>query len=153
TAGGRIYWIFPSGYENNVLGPFVNRNQFAAWVELLLPIALYLAATERRGRGLFGCAAVVLTGSLVAAASRAGLVLGAAEIVVVGCLLARRSVLSRRAVVQFLLLIAVASAVVGWQATVSRWQFAEIDAIRIDAVRASWHMVRDRPWTGSGLGT
>ena len=49
SSAGKIFWLFPSGYTEGVLGPFVNRNQYAAWVELLLPAPLYLAATARRG--------------------------------------------------------------------------------------------------------
>ena len=37
TSGGRIFWLFPSGYTDFVLGPFQNRNQYAAFIELLLP--------------------------------------------------------------------------------------------------------------------
>src|ERR1019366_1118529 len=56
SSSGKIFWLFPSGYTEGVLGPFVNRNQYAAWVELLLPAALYLAVTARR-RVLYGAAA------------------------------------------------------------------------------------------------
>ena len=37
TAHGRIFWLFPSGYTADVFGPFVSRNQFAAWIELSSP--------------------------------------------------------------------------------------------------------------------
>ena len=69
SSAGKIFWLFPSGYTDGVMGPFVNRNQYAAWVELLLPAALYLAATARRG-ALYGTAAAILLGSVIAGASR-----------------------------------------------------------------------------------
>src|SRR5665811_2393481 len=48
SSAGKIFWLFPSWYTEGVLGPFVNRNQYAAWVELLLPAALYLPPLGRR---------------------------------------------------------------------------------------------------------
>src|SRR5262249_14602873 len=60
SANGAVYWMFPSGYDGDVLGPFVNRNQFAAWIELVLPIALFLAATDRKLRSLYALAAVAM---------------------------------------------------------------------------------------------
>jgi hypothetical protein len=155
--GGKIFWLFESRYQEGVLGPLVNRGQFAAWVELLLPVALYLAATGRRLRPLFGCAAVVLFSSVIASASRAGSVLVCGEVVVVAAAVAARRAAPRRAlglaVLQFAVLAAAATAIVGWQGLETRWLSREPEAVRMDAVRASLEMVRDRPWLGSGLGT
>ncbi|SPF39124.1 membrane hypothetical protein [Candidatus Sulfopaludibacter sp. SbA4] len=156
SSGGKVFWLFQSGYQEGVLGPFVSRNQFAAWVELLLPAALYMA-TGRRLRPLFGCAAVVLFSSAIASASRAGFVLVSGEVVVAAAALAARRAAPRRALglaaLQFAVLAAVATAIVGWQGLAARWESRVPEAVRIDAVRASLEMVRARPWLGSGLGT
>ncbi len=50
TAGRRIYWRFPTEVEGPLpFGPFVNRNHFATWIIMALPLCLgYLAA--RTGR-------------------------------------------------------------------------------------------------------
>ena len=97
SSAGKIFWLFPSGYTEGVLGPFVNRNQYAAWVELLLPAALYLAATARR-RALYGAAAAILLGSAIAGASRAGSALAVGEVLAVGLALTARRAGARRGV-------------------------------------------------------
>ena len=45
TSSGRVFWIFDSGYPD-VWGPFLSRNNFAEFLELVLPVALWLAATD-----------------------------------------------------------------------------------------------------------
>ncbi len=47
TSPGRILWIFPSPYPDT-WGPFLSRNDFAAFLELALPVALWLALGDRR---------------------------------------------------------------------------------------------------------
>ncbi len=156
SSAGKIFWIFPSGYADGVLGPFVNRDQYAAWVELLLPASLYMAATGRRA-ALYGVAAAVLLGSVIAGASRAGSALALAEVLGVALALAARRSASRKTLtrrsLQFVLLAAVAIAVAGWQGLRDRIVGPASEVLRVDAVRASVAMVWDRPWTGSGLGT
>ena len=44
---GKIFWIFPT-YDTAVLGPFVSRDQYAAFMEMLLPLAI--VQTLRGGR-------------------------------------------------------------------------------------------------------
>jgi O-antigen ligase len=46
TAGRNIYWRFPTEFEGPLpFGPFVNRNHFATWVIMALPLCLgYIAA-------------------------------------------------------------------------------------------------------------
>jgi O-antigen ligase len=52
TAGRSIYWQFPTEVEGPLpFGPFVNRNHFATWVIMALPLCLgYVAA--RTGRSV-----------------------------------------------------------------------------------------------------
>lgn len=153
---GKVACLWDSGFSTEVWGPFVNRNQFCAWIELLLPAALYLAATDRKLRALFVTAAAVMTGSAVASASRAGAALIGVEIVLLLLALAASRDQRRRlpaAAAQFVLLAAVAVAVVGWQDLWGRWRNSPPEDLRKDTMRASLQMVEARPWTGSGLGT
>ena len=156
SSAGRIFWLFPSGYADGVLGPFVNRNQYAAWVELVLPAALYLAATARR-RVLYVTASAILVGSVIAGASRAGSALVVGEVLIVTLTLAVRRCTPRRTValwaIQMAGIAAAAIAIVGWQGLQHRLGAPGTESVRIDAVRASIAMVHDRPWLGSGLGT
>jgi hypothetical protein len=50
TAGRLIYWRFPTEYEGPLpFGPFVNRNHFATWTIMAVPLCLgYIAARANR---------------------------------------------------------------------------------------------------------
>jgi O-antigen ligase len=157
ASGGKIFWLFASGYSEGVMGPFVNRGQYSAWIELLLPVALYLAFSDQRRRVLWGSAAAVLFGSLVAVASRAGFVLAGGELVAVVAVAGVRKLVSRKtlvaAAVQIAVLAGIAATVAGWQGLQGRLETQSSEALRVDAVRASAQMVREYPWFGTGLGT
>jgi hypothetical protein len=157
SAAGKIFWLFPSGYADDVLGPFVNRNHYAVWVELLLPVALYLAAMDRRSRVLYGTGAAIMLGSVIAGGSRMGSVLVLAEAIGVMALFAARNDLPQRARVirsiQFAGLAAIAVAVSGSQILRTRLEALGPEPLRVDALHASLKMIGDRPWAGSGLGT
>ncbi len=45
TSPGRLFWIFPSPYPDT-WGPFLSRNDFAAFLELALPVALWLGLRD-----------------------------------------------------------------------------------------------------------
>lgn len=139
------------------MGPFVNRGQYSAWIELLLPVALYLAFSDQRRRVLWGSAAAVLFGSLVAGASRAGFVLAGGELLAVAAVVGLRNLVSLKTLVaagvRIAVLAGIAAAVAGWQGLQSRLETQSAEALRVDAVRASTHMVREHPWFGTGLGT
>ncbi len=63
------------------MGPIVYHTHFAAFVETILPLALFLALREARESYTFlGISAVLLT-AVVVSASRAGLLIGFAEVV------------------------------------------------------------------------
>jgi O-antigen ligase len=157
SSEGKIFWLFASGYNDGVLGPFVNRGQYSAWIELLLPVALYLALSDQRRRVLWGSAAAVLFGSLVAGASRAGFVLAGGELLAVVTVAGLRNLVSRKMLVaaaaQIAVLAGLAATVAGWQALQTRLEARSTEALRLDAVRASTQMVREHPWFGTGLGT
>ncbi|MGA2421060.1 MAG: hypothetical protein ABSG69_13350, partial [Candidatus Acidiferrum sp.] len=76
TFNGKIYWFREMRFGGIPFGPYVNRNHFAAFAELLIPIPLVplLIGKVRRERlvvvGLF---AVLQMGALLLAASRGGI--------------------------------------------------------------------------------
>ena len=157
SSGGRIFWLFPSGYTDGVMGPFVNRGQYSAWIELLLPVALYLALSDQRRRELWGVAAAVLFGSMVAGASRAGFLLCGGELLAVLAMAGVRKLVSRKTLlmagIQVVTLAGIATAVAGWQGLQTRLESQGPESLRLDAVHASIQMARDHPWFGVGLGT
>ncbi len=156
TSEGRVFWLFPSGYEDFVLGPFVNRNQYAAFIEMVLPLVLYRAIKNPPRAFLYWLLSSVMVASVVAGASRAGLALLVAEIGVIVVLAWWRG-FNRGAiaqgVAQFAVLAVIFIAVVGWSVLWQRLRDADPFAIRRELVNSSMQMVRAKPWTGFGLGT
>lgn len=156
TSGGKIFWLFPSGYSDFVMGPFVYRNQYAAFVETLLPLALYRGLTQRKPVSYWVMAGVMVA-SVVASASRTGVLLVLLEVMVIPLLAAARGLTSPRTAMVTLAggiaLSAVFTSVVGWTQVWERFQFHDPYAIRREMLVSSVHMVQDRPALGFGLGT
>jgi O-antigen ligase len=152
TSQGRVYWIFDSGYSDNVLGPFVYRNNYAAFMELLLPLALVEAFSGRPRSFWFQAGAALMVASVVASGSRAGSLIITVEVVIVGALCWRRN-RSGVTVFRLVALTAVLTAVAGWAFLWARFQDDDPLAGRREYLAASIEMVRQRPWTGFGLGT
>jgi len=152
TSNGKVYWLFPSGYTEDVFGPFVNRNQFAAWLELIFPAALYLAGfATGRTRTLFAGAAAITFAVILASGSRAGAILALAEAITIVATLTLRKRL--QTTIPFLILAVLATGVFGYDTLASRLHSSGPESVRLDAVRASVQMLRDKPLTGFGLGS
>jgi O-antigen ligase len=157
TAGGRIFWHFDSGYDTRVIGPFVSPNNYAAFVELLVPIALAFAFQRTANANLYLLLAAVLGASVAAAGSRAGTILVGVETAAAFFLRAhvqrRMPVRSRHGVI-FGLLAAVFVLVFGYQ---SLWDRFRDDrnpyALRREYLQSSVAMFRAQPWHGFGMGT
>ena len=157
TSGGRVFWIFPTGYTTDVMGPIVYHNHWAIFVEVVLPIALYEAFRRERRSLLYAGMAATLYASVIASSSRAGTVLTTAEIVAVAILMAARGFTTGRAAgAAFLkmgLLFAAFTAVVGWEHIWDRLRQPDPMQVRREFNISSLHMVEARPYTGTGLGT
>jgi O-antigen ligase len=156
TSAGKIFWLFPSGYTDFVLGPFVYRNQYAAFLEMILPIALWEALRGRR-LAFANCAmAAAMLASVMGAASRAGSVLMCAEVGVVLLLAWWRGMAQAgtvaRAFVAFGAIAVLFIGVAGWQTLRQRlWQPDPFGGRR-EFLVSSLAMLRDRPAMGFGLG-
>jgi O-antigen ligase len=153
---GRVYGLFPSGYHDFVMGPIVYHTHFAVFVETILPITLVLALGEARESYIFlGTTAVLLT-ALVVSASRAGLLIGFAEVVVVLLLLhLRQGRLGRRlrfAAVALAAATAILTLIVGFETASARFSSEALAAGRIQFAVSTLHMIAAHPWIGWGLG-
>jgi len=156
TVPGRIFWIFPSGY-GEVLGPFLSRNTYAAFVELVLPVALF-ESLRRGGRTLlWTLAAGAMFAAVIAGASRAGTVLVVFEAVLVAVLMVRpRGNSARLVLIRFSGLAGVAivfALVVGWRPIWGRFQSPDPLGHRQDLLVSTLDMIAERPALGWGLGT
>jgi O-antigen ligase len=159
---GIVFWMFDAGSDRRTLGPFVYYNQYAAFIEAVLPLALVGAILDRRHRmlysvTLYSIVGALLLASVVAGGSRAGTILCLAEVFLIPLVAWGRGIVSRRAAGRVLLAsvctLVVLGAVAGWDVIWKRLQEPNPYALRKDFLLSSLEMVRDRPLTGWGLGT
>ncbi len=151
TSPGRVFWLFPSGFDSEVIGPFVSRNQYAAMIELLLPIALVLAGKRPHRSGVYLALAAALVASVVASGSRAGVTIVVLETVLI-LLLQRGSSYSRRALV-FMALALLFTGVVGYQHAWDRFRDrSDPFDFRREFFDSSLAMIRAQPLHGFGFG-
>jgi O-antigen ligase len=156
TADGKVFWLFPSGYTDYVMGPFLSRNHYAVFVEAILPVALYEALRSDRDSFLYSGIAAVLYASVVASASRTGVVIVSGEILAVAGLMWAGGQTSGRAVglslVKIIAVFGVFTGVVGWQAVWNRLQALDPMSIRRELAVSTLRMIARHPWAGAGLG-
>jgi hypothetical protein len=147
TSSGHVYWRWPTT-QDRVLGPWVNRNHFAVWCELLLAPAVWLAAQQKQ---FWWAAAAILAGA-AATRSRAGMGLIVFEVLVLIVALGwRRPAKARLAI--GLLVFPVAAALFGGEDLWRKLHDPEPLLYRDQMWRSSLTLWQARPWFGHGLGT
>lgn len=155
TAEGKFLWLAPTPYPE-LLGPFQNRNNLAALLELALPLGLWRAIRSRRNRWRCAALSALLAGAIVAAGSRAGTVIALLEITTVFLIARSRKLLPGRqlAIVAGATtgLLAITVAVAGWELLWLRLSTGDLLLYRREILQSTLAMIADRPWTGFGLG-
>jgi O-antigen ligase len=152
TSSGSILWLFPSPYPD-VWGPFLSRNNFAQFLELAFPVALWLgcgSSPKRHGRGTLylWMSATMLACGLVSA-SRAGAVLLILEAAAVFALAPPTA---RRLIPLFAACVMIFAALAGGEVLLHRLQDSDPFRDRREIFACSLAMIAARPWTGYGLG-
>lgn len=162
TAGGFIYWFRDTRY-GSPFGPFVNRDDYAGFIELLLPLAIaWVAQRSRRAApaqvflyALVPCLAVL---SVLVSRSRTGAAVVVLE--ALGMMLWLRRERGRSGDRPWLAMAAAAALVtgalaLGWQPLLRR--FASLhqgpEILRWQILPACWAIFRHHWATGSGFGT
>ncbi len=98
TFNGKLYWFRVMRYGGHPFGPYVNRNHFAGFAEILIPVALVplvLGKVRRERLFLVGLFAVVPIVALLLSASRGGIISFAVELVILFSLLLVRRLQSK----------------------------------------------------------
>src|SRR5579863_6561569 len=111
TSDGAIYWVFRVR-AGHPFGPFVDPDHYAAFVELILPLAIYEARCDRRQLWFHTAIAGALYASVIACASRAGVTLVTLEILMLPWL-GRRSTFAGKIIALSVAFAGIATAVVG----------------------------------------
>lgn len=162
TFNGKLYWFREMRYGGIPFGPYVNRNHFAGFIELVFPVALVplaLGKVRKERWYVVGIFALVPIGALFLSASRGGIVSFVAELGVLALLMVLRRTAGRHALAGGLVLL-LALLMVSWLGVRQILdRFSSLQSIEVTAgKRASmrqdtWRIFLDHSWTGTGLGT
>ena len=162
TFNGKLYWFRVMRYGGLPFGPYVNRNHFAGFAELLIPIALVplvLGKVRRERLLLVALFALVPIVALLLSASRGGIISLAVQITILFLLLLVRRVRSKHILVGGMVVLCAVLAVswIGVQQVLQRFtglQSLEVSEAKRAAMRAdTWQIFLDHPLIGTGLGT
>jgi endonuclease/exonuclease/phosphatase family metal-dependent hydrolase len=150
----RFYWLIPSKFPA-VFGPFAYWNNFAEFMELVIPVTLWMGLRHRKPAIPYLLLGALQIASVVASGSRAGTALVFAEligIVVLAYLKDRsRRLLYGAAVAVGLSVLFIYAA--GFGEVLSKLQKSDQLTVRRDLNKSSLAMIRERPLTGWGLDT
>ena len=150
----KVLWIFPSGWPF-VYGTFQYANNFCQFVELSLPVTLWLGLGQRRTNFLMLLLAALQVSAVIASSSRSGAILVVTEFL--GVLLVSwfrgrsRFPLPMLGIAVALTLSLVA--VAGFDRVVERLKSPDQLAARRQINEASIDMIKAHPGIGWGLGT
>jgi len=162
TFNGKLYWFREMHYGGIPFGPYVNRNHFAGFVELILPLALVplVLGRVRRERWLVvSLFAVVPIGALFLSVSRGGILSFGVELAVLALVMIQHRTMGKQlfagAAVLLLALLMVSWLGVG-QLLQRFSSFQSLEATagkRASMRRDTWQIFLDHPVAGTGLGT
>jgi O-antigen ligase len=163
TSRGTIYWIRDLPEGGDVFGPYVNRNHFAGFVELVAPVGLALLVFRGVRRELFpmaGLLTIIPVGALILSGSRAGIVCFAFEVVVLALLARTRKGLRGATMIAVAFVGAASIALIAWLGAgkaIERFSKTRIGDVtlsrRTSMFRGAAHIFLDHSLKGVGLGT
>jgi O-antigen ligase len=162
TFNGKLYWFREMRYGGIPFGPYVNRNHFAGFVELVFPVALVplVLGKVRKERwivvGIFGLLPI---GALFLSASRGGVISFGVQLAVLVLLMVLRRTGGKHVLAGGMVLL-LAFLLVSWLGVRQVMdRFSSLQSLEVTTgKRASmrhdtWRVFLDHPATGTGLGT
>jgi O-antigen ligase len=163
TFNGKLYWFREMQHYRGIpFGPYVNRNHFAGFAELVLPLALVplvLGRVRRERRVVVGLFAILPVAALFLSASRGGIISFAVQLCVLVLFMIRRRAWGKQLFAGAIVLL-LASLLVTWLGVGKILQrFSSLQTLEVTSgKRASmrkdtWHIFLDHPVAGTGLGT
>ena len=164
TSEGTIYWFQKLTLGGDPFGPFVNRNHFAGFAELTLPVGLALMIFRGLRPDTFPLASlltIVPVGALILSGSRGGIVSFAFQLVVLALMARSRKRGTEPPRLAALALVGLAAiALIGWLgASKAIERFSTLHtgdvslARRATMVRGAAHVFFNHPIAGCGLGS
>ncbi len=162
TSEGTLYWFrrLPAG--GDVFGPFVNRNHFAGFIELVVPVGLSLLMFRGVHRHLFsmvGLLTIVPIAALILSSSRGGIVSFVFEAGVLVLLARTRKAPEGPRIVAIAVMVLAAVAFIAWLGAgtaIERLSTTRLSDVtltrRASMFRGAQHIFLDHPIKGAGLG-
>ncbi len=162
TFNGKLYWFRKMHYGGIPFGPYANRNHFAGFAELVLPLALVplvLGRVRRERWPVVSLFVVVGIGALFLSASRGGIVSFGVELAVLALAMILRRTIGKQLLAGAVVLV-LAVVMVSWLGVgqvlqrFSSFQTLEATAgKRASMRRDTWQVFLNHSLTGTGLGT
>jgi O-antigen ligase len=164
TSDGTIYWFQKLTLGGDPFGPFVNRNHFAGFAELTVPVGLALMIFRGLRRDTFPLASlltIVPVGALILSGSRGGIVGFGFELMVLALMVRARKRSPEAPRLAALALVGFAAiALIGWLGTsqvIERFSTLHSGDVslarRATMVRGAAHVFLAHPVVGCGLGS
>jgi len=162
TFNGKLYWFREMHYGGIPFGPYVNRNHFAGFAELAIPVPLVpliLGKVRRERRFVIGLFGLLPIGALFLSASRGGIVAFGVELLFLISFVVLQRAGSKHLLAGGVVLLAALSLVswIGVRQMLSR--FSSLHSMEVnESKRASmrhgaWNIFLAHPILGTGLGT
>jgi O-antigen ligase len=181
TWNGRLYWFYPISESLNPMGPYINRNHFAGYMEMAVPIGLgmllyrasrldvpaglplvkrvsaVLGSDDFPSVALLSLAVLIMSAALVMSLSRGGMIgFATSMIFFMAMTRSRRSLRKKTGVIVLAgLVIFIFVVLAGWSRIEDRFDELggerKIERLRVWADTAG--MVKDFPVFGTGFGT
>src|SRR5213080_1449204 len=154
TSNGKLYWFREISSGVLPFGPYVNRNHFAGFAELILPLALVpllMGRVRKQRRAVVGLLAVLPIAALFLSASRGGIVSFCVQLTLLAYLILRSRGLGKHLLAMAAVLL-VACLMVSWVGVglllerLSTFQSLEVTGGKRAAMRkGAWHIFLDHP--------
>lgn len=158
TSHGTLYWFRELRLGGSPFGPFVNRNHFAGFVGMIIPLGLGLLFTRRRNgeKSFYGFLTVIMAVSLFFSLSRGGIIGFLAGVSLFSILLGKNNLQTRGVWIIGVFLAALLSYLLylGVDPIVQRFYHSDVTTDdRLVVGAATINAIKDFWLTGSGLGT
>ena len=163
TFNGKLYWFREMRYGGIPFGPYVNRNHFAGFSELILPIGLVplvLGKVRRERWIVVGFFAIVPIVALFFCGSRGGFISFGVQLAALTLWLLLKRRAGKKHLLAAVAVLGLAALMVAWLGAsqvlerFSSLQTLETTESKRAAMReGAWRIFLDHPFAGTGLGT
>ncbi|HYB61404.1 MAG TPA: O-antigen ligase family protein [Methylomirabilota bacterium] len=162
TFNGKLYWVRELRFGGVPFGPYVDRDHFAGFVELIAPAGLSLLILRGERRELWPMLTMFTLlpiGALFLSASRGGIIGFLCEVVLLlGLVFFRR--MEGKTVLAGVIVLVLVAGVVGWLGIgralerFEQYRGLEVtESRRVEMTRDTWKIFLDHPVLGTGFGT